>query len=367
MRFQVGLLDTSEIIKKMLSHCLHYFVVDIHYFTTLDACLIYANNHALNIIFIDWEMSQNGTPLIYLVRSQLNAIPAVLMYRSNWEAVVSQIDKDTIPHRLTKPINPKEVRDIFSSLVPEVKKSSIHSFLTFPQRKTEEKKPTAVSPLPQNKPPQNSLKDSNQKSNVMSYLDGAKNVLENTQSKEEGDKGLADSSKGKVQPFLGLDKKAPTRTGLETQAQTSLSAAPLNLNKIDKSKIVLDEDTQNDLAPMAIKSPVSQSGSAQKGVHPFNEKQVLDVLMKYKDSLEFTNLMEKVLSDYAKQAIANLLQPDQVKNLVKEPMRDFKESESFKKLVELEISHHLSSYLKKELPLTIKSVIEAEIRKIIGD
>ena len=366
MRFQVGLLDKSEIIKKMISHCLHYFVVDMHYFTTLDECLIHAGNHTLNIIFVDWEMAQNGTPLIYLIRSQLSSIPVVLMYRSNWEAVVSQIDKNTVPHRLTKPINPKTVRDIFSSLVPEVKKSSIHSFLIFPQHKEGGSPAAGTRPLPQKNPPQSSLEDSNQKTGVMSYLEKADNSLGGRQNKEEGGGGLAGSSKGGGQSFLGVDEKALTQTGL-TQVQTSINGSPLKLNKIDKNKIVLDEDTQNDLAPMAIKSAASKRGSAQNGAHPLSEKQVLDVLMKYKDSLEFTNLMEKVLSDYAKQAVVSLLQPDQVKNLVKKPMRDFKESESFKKLVEREISHHLSGYLKKELPLAVKSVIEAEIKKIIGD
>ena len=137
-QIQVALFDKSPIIKKMLSHCLHYFAADIHSFLTLEEFLIDLQKRSRNVedfnaIFVDWEISQGNEPLIYHLQKQFNNTTLILLYRSDFD---SEIPK-SIPYRIKKPINPKEVRDLFTQVVPALKKSNIHSSLEFPKTKVE--------------------------------------------------------------------------------------------------------------------------------------------------------------------------------------------------------------------------------------
>ncbi len=132
-------------------------------------------------------------------------------------------------------------------------------------------------------------------------------------------------------------------------------------NKMNKENINIDENTKNDLAPMAIKSPASQPERSVKA--PWSEQDILRVLQKYKDSLEFQKLMEKALSGYAQQTVAGILQNGQAPDILRESLIEFKESQKFKNLVELKAVQ----YIQKHLPSIMKSLVEREIKKIIGD
>ena len=134
--------------------------------------------------------------------------------------------------------------------------------------------------------------------------------------------------------------------------------------KMDKENLNIDEDTQNDLAPMAIKSSApEQRGSETSQIFELSDKDILRVLNKYKDTFEFQKLMEKALSGYAKETVANILQGNKMTDLLQQPLTEFKESKKFQELVERQIIQ----YVKKQLPLLIKEIVEREIKKIIGD
>lgn len=341
MKIQVGLLDESEIIKKMLSHCLHYFVVNIHAFKTWDECLLYTNNEKLSILFVDWDMLSGKTRLIDLVRENLSSIPAVLMYRQDSAFEISQKDSEFAPHRLTKPLNPKQAREIFSKLVPQINESSIHSFLQFPKDPTAPAGQTSSGQAPKTQ-------------------DTISQITKSRPALHEG-------TPRQTSPTLSAGPQAGP--SLETAGNLEASSFSLpsdSSKKLDKSKIVLNEDTKNELAPMAIKSPNSKKSLASIGSKAA-EEYTLEVLKKYRDSLEFTKLMEKTLSDYAKEALRSLLEPEQAKSALKESMKEFQEGEKFKKQVDQEIKTLFEAYLKEELPLKIKSILQAEIKKILSD
>ena len=137
--------------------------------------------------------------------------------------------------------------------------------------------------------------------------------------------------------------------------------AKKSVKTFDKDDINIDEDTQNDLAPMAIKSSVSPTKKPEES--SLTKQDLFHVFNKYKDSLEFQKLMEKVLSEHVQATVAEVLRKDSVKDILQKPLEDFKESDHFKQLVEKEISQ----YLQKQLPLVIKKIVENEIRKIVGD
>ena len=395
MKIQVGLLDESEIIKKMLSHCLHYFVVNLHAFKTWDECLLHTHNQNLNILFIDWDMSHGDNRLIDLAQQKLYSIPTVLMYRQEAEEELSSRNTKLTPYRIKKPLNPKIVREVFSKLVPQVQKDSIHSFLQYPKallkkNATQENKnqvPSRIQTL--STPNSNQMIPIQNDSNLtlqQTSSDFKSNLTLNPQKKPS-----VQTSHGKItqNSFPPLSRDAKTQkqyTSLGTPTQETLkknylhqttsthiqksdpsaSQVSYQTKKIDKSNIVLDEDTQNDLAPMAIKS-----SSAKKELSSMNlqnsENQILKVLKKYKDSLEFTKIMEKVLSGYAKETIQNVLNPDQTKSIIKESLQDFQEGEKFKKQVDEEIQSQIKAYLKEELPLKMRSIIQEEIKKILSN
>ena len=396
MKIQVGLLDGSEIIKKMLSHCLHYFVINLHAFKTWDECLLNTHNQNLNILFIDWDMSHGNDRLIDLAQQKLHSIPTVLMHRQEAEKELFSRNPKLTPHRIKKPLNPKIVREVFSKIVPQVQKDSIHSFLQYP------KAPLKKNAAQENKnqAPSRIQTPTSPNSNQMIPIQDAPNLnLQQMPSSESrSNLTLNPQNKPSVQTasgeapqnsFSSLSRDAKTQKqdiSLETPTQETLqknyldqtaskyvqksdpsaSSISYQTKKIDKSNIVLDEDTQNDLAPMAIKS-----SSAQKEPSLMNlqilEHQILEVLKKYKDSLEFTKIMEKVLSDYAKETIQNILEPDQTKNIIKESLQDFQEGENFKKQVDEEIQSQIKVYVKEELPFKIKSIIQEEIKKILSN
>ena len=399
---QVALFDKSPIIKKMLSHCLHYFATDIQSFSTLQEFLIESQKKEqptkkISAIFVDWEMQQDDQPLFYHLQKQFKEIPLVLLYRSSFLPQVKDLSKDQVPYRIQKPINPKEVRDLFGQLIPQAKKSPIHSFLQFPKTELEKKQELIQKdgnlqsvPFPTNQGASAVSKKSLIGGTIEKTLTEVKKLI---QKSTEETKSSVDTlshqtttvtSKSKTEESKTLSQKKPDQKGIELKAppaKPNLESKNLSANTqakppepssvkeqassttvgkaIDKDNLGLNEDTKNDLAPMAIKSSFDTK-SQKSGFE--NEDQVVAFFEKYKDSLQFQKILEKVLKAEIKNVIQKLLNGAEVSSLLKEPLQDFKEGHQFKQWVEKEIS----AYVQKELPLVIKSCVQQEIKKIIG-
>ena len=438
----VALIDKSEIIHKMLLHCLYYYTVQVHRFNSLEECLKKFQDKKPNLIFIDWEVKQGDKPLIFTASEQFHPVPFVLLYRKDFENQLLSVPVKQVPYKIKKPLNPKEIRDICTKLVPELKNSALHSFLKFPKSE-EEKKQEQAKPAPS--PPKQRNRVEHQKKAEEKTKSFIGNLIEKTglfkmPSSEEIE--AAEEFPSSVdEDSLSAQLKKPARSGF--QAETGLTSAPPSLSSKSESRAVqspnpsqkslvsspskavktnditlidthtsptektvshnlgslakqfkesgsvtkgadkessfdlnskvlktgnkpfnkedinIDEDTQNDLAPMAMKD----TAPSEKESELFTKQDFLQVFDKYKGSLEFQKLMEKALSEHVQDVVTGILKGASVKSVLKKPLEDFKESAQFKQLVEKEISQ----YLQKQLPVVIKSIVESEIRKIIGD
>ena len=516
LAIHIALIDKSEVIHKMLLHCLYYYTVQVHRFNSLEEYSAQFKDNQPRLIFIDWELKRADRPLIYTARDQFQFIPLVLLYRQDLKADLLNLPKDKIPYRIKKPLNPKEIRDICVKLIPELKNSTLHSFLKFPKSEEEKKQEEQNKPSPpqpkqtQTEELQEEPAEDKTKSFIGSLIEKTKRFIpakeeietveefpekENEaslnpkqpvgqgfqtssgltsvarpQSSENQDLSAQSTSSPKKRPAKDLSEPVKTvdttltdQTPLTTRktvdttltdqtppttrktADTALTdQTPLTTRKtadtaptdqtppitrktadtaptdqtppitrktadtaltdqtppavrktsdqnldylaeqlkeagsvtkspskkskviktkdkiINKENINIDEDTQNDLAPMAIKS---SSLDKKPNRQNLTKQDLLQVFDKYKDSLEFQKLMEKILSEHIQSAVAGILKGDSVKSALQKPLADFKESAQFKKLVEKEISQ----YMQKQLPLVIKSIVENEIKKIIGD
>ena len=289
----------------------------------------------------------------------------------------------------------------FTSLVPQIKESKIHPFLKFPKGREEKAKSVASDDQKDVQQIQdtsaNLQKDSHVQQEAQAHqnvkiLDKAKEKTQTffkntfsgilTLKEKEGAHDVHSSlrqnpSDGKTQnenTQKSLDQNMATAQNQQKahsltkddnipsiQKETTVKAS---FKKMDKDNINIDENTQNDLAPMAIKSSVSQRDDSEPPSNiELSEKDILRVLNKYKDTLEFQEIVENVLSEYAKTTVTNILQENKVTDLLKQPLTEFKESQKFKELVEQQII----GYVQKHLPLLIKDIVEQEIKKIIGN
>ena len=416
MSIHVALIDRSEIVQKMLSHCLHYFSAEIFRFDSLEDSQAHFSDKKPDIVFVDWEIKKGDKAVIYSALEEFQKTPVVLLYRESARDQLAFLPPEKIPYKIKKPLAPKAVRDILTELVSEVGESKIHSFLKFPQSPEEKAKASASK---EKTSARESLQIPKRRVTV------SKDSFKKTEGFSDEDTKLLDKAKEKTQTFFKQTfsgifplrdikgekedpnalktalpvKKAPpmektSSTGSQEpftskkpdqsedqkvkdslpETEKSRTYTPLMkkektantiLSGLNKEDINIDEDTQNDLAPMAIKSSIAQQPANPASVSnmELSEKDILRVLNKYKDSLEFEELMEKVLSEYAQQTVTNILQEEKVTDLLQQPLTEFKESQKFKELVEREISQ----YVKKHLPLLIKELVEREIKNIIGD
>lgn len=401
MSIHVALIDKSEIVKKMLSHCLYYFSAEISRFDSFEDNASYFTDKKPDIVFVDWDIKQGDKSVVYSVIEKMKPTAVVLLYRSLDHAQINDIPFDEIPHRIKKPLDPKMVRDIFIELVPKARESKIHPFLKFPKTEGKKNVPIADTKANTTVPKAGLAKDSklqvsaftlpltdknkvkertqtslNQPSSkkqpsskvLIKQIQTPKTQLKSTVASKQKElskapdkafvqKAVFDQARKTDQTLTDSEKEKPSIQELAVEKTQTRS-------KVKKEDINIDETTQNDLAPMAIKSSVSMEESFLKNQNiELSEKSVLRVLNKYKDTLEFQELMEKVLSGYAKGAVENILQDDKVTDLLQQPLSDFKESKKFKELVEQQIIQ----YVNRHLPLVIKEVVEQEIKKIIGD
>lgn len=394
MNIHVALIDDSEIIKKMLSHCLYYFSAEIFRFNSLaDYQSYYSEGKNPDIIFVDWEIKEGEECAIFSLMKKIQSIPVVLTYRLVHQSQVDSVSLDEIPHRITKPLDPQVVRNTFSNLIPKLKESKVHSFLKFPKSKGEQNNhsvflkdlsekskvfkkepPTSTKPLTVKTHSGLSLKDSSSEKKFAELNQQEKEpfLSKETSSKLKSSTNQKDSlteSHFLKETTKSTQNQPEDEKSLKTFSEISNPTLTEGITqssskRLSKEDINIDEDTQNDLAPMAIKSSSSmfQSNKAHEKME-LSEKDIVRVLNKYKDTLEFQELMENTLSEYAKKAVVSILEGHKVKDLSKQSLEEFKGSAEFKKIVENEISQ----YIKTQLPLVVKKIIENEIKKIIGD
>ena len=421
MSIQVALIDKSEIVHKMVSHCLHYFSVEVSRFEQLEECLNHFVDKKPDIVFVDWENKKGEEQIIYLARDKMESCPVVLLYRSSHQDQIDSLSKEQIPYRIKKPINPKELREIFTQLVPQIKESKIHSYLRFP--KSEEKGEQEMSSQTKEIKKLTVAKTPNSETHT-GYIDKTKSFVGNlikktglteltkksagtniTEKKDPAIRPTGETNKPHLTTQTHLtdkmakthlttqthltDKTAKTHLttqiplthktnkttgaklteGLEQKNQfkeqnSNLLQEKTRTKKVNKEDISIDENTKNDLAPMAMKSSAIVKGQSKISINrELSEKDVLKVISKYKDSLEFQELMENILINYAKKTVTNILQGDKVKDILQQPLKEFKDSHKFKELVEKESS----KYIQKQLPLIMKQIVEQEIKKIIGN
>ena len=541
MGIYAALIDRSEIVQKMLSHCLYYFAVEVLRFDSFEESRPNLSDKKPDIIFVDWSLKKGNKAVVYSVIEEMKQTPVVLLYRSAEVDQVNAIPDDEIPRKIKKPLNPKTVRDILMELVPKAKESRIHPFLKFPktekkvedvpeshtnqniegriavpksssveqdklqvetthgpldnrnkeqiqtpagqqtlkETRTAQEPPKSISvpksdfveqdklqietlhgPLNnENKEKtqtlleQPSLKETRiaeelsksiaipksgsadqgklQVETLHSPLSGKEQAqsfskqtsLKETRTAEELPKSIVvpksssvDQNKlqvetlqsplsGKEQPqalskhqspekmrpqtlrdidvlkqdkvekssqkdfpqkFKSDEDKKINQALIESEKTVSkILSEKYAKRKINKEDINIDENTQNDLAPLAIKPPTSstQGELSENQSFELSEKDILRVLNKYKDTLEFQELIEKVLSEYAKKTVTHILQNGKVTDLLQQPLNDFKESKKFRELVEQQII----KYVDRQLPLLIKDIVEQEIKKILGD
>lgn len=130
MGLNIALIDKSEIIKKMLSHSLHYFGAEIHRFENLAS---FPKNESFDLIFIDWDLKMGTQPLALMAQEQIKQTPIVVLHRDSQD---TQLEK--FHHQLKKPINANLTRELTAQLVPKVNQLKIHKFLQYPSSTLEE-------------------------------------------------------------------------------------------------------------------------------------------------------------------------------------------------------------------------------------
>ena len=448
MSISVLLIDKSEIVEKMLSHCLYYFSAKVFRIESWDEHRDKIKEVKPDILFVEWELKNAGQALALSIEEEIKPLPVVLLYRASSVSEINALPSEKLPHRLVKPFDPKILREKFTKLVPQMKDSKIHPFLQFPkkqsaQTETDLKENTKI-PLPhptensshQNKTvtsaresTESSLPSINSMLKTASPTNNSKPIEQGTDKpeplsqKESLQKSEETTQTQELQSTTPIDKTQEIKTNTpidktqETKTNTPIDKTqeiktntPIDKTQetktnipIDKTQRIktntptdktqetktsdllkktfpkktlrppekeetkefnIDENTQNALAPMAIKSSSYKKESHLKNENiELNEQDILKVLNKYKDTLEFQQLMEKTFSEQSANVVTKILQNDNVKEILESSLAEFKESKAFKAFVESEIK----SYLKKQLPLNIKAVVEEEIKKIVGD
>ena len=228
MSIHIALIDQSEIVQKMLSHCLYYFSAEVLRFDSLKDSQSHFADKKPDIVFVDWEMKRDNEAVIYSTIQDMKPTPVVLTYRLSYKPQIDAIPVNQVPYRVRKPLEPKVVRDILTKLVPQAKESKIHPFLVFPKSKEEkkrEKRQTSAAHV------QKDIKKHSVTSKVAFVRD------RQAQTKSPHNFKILDEMKEKTQAFLKY-----TLPGMVTE-----KIKPQEKSVSSKPEEILSEDTQNPL------------------------------------------------------------------------------------------------------------------------
>ena len=144
---------------------------------------------------------------------------------------------------------------------------------------------------------------------------------------------------------------------------------------VKKEDIDLDETTDHDFAPTALK----ESGKTQTKSIGVNKELILEVLKEYKDTLEFENIISKVLQNHGEVMVKKIVS-EQGREFLEKSFHSYKETPEFSAHLQAcfkdflenqpdlknQITASISAFVERELPKLAKQVIEAEVQKLIS-
>ena len=417
MAINVALIDKSEITKKMISHCLHYYAVQVHRFENLEDMQSRFHQEQPDIVFIDWDLKKDKTPLASSVKNQASP-PLVVLHRGD-----SAEGLDQMKNRLKKPIDANRLREMVVHLVPKTNQLKIHKFLKYPARQPSFSKDDTDSPissvppaiegawggdemldLPDQEGVPADLIDPSLKMNPMggastSSKSRSPSPVQDTSKGEQVDEGYNLPSLDKTEdyqiekqsdsPALSAKTKAASPAGQQKTSapkpppvnQPPLPSSPKS-QETDPPKIFikedidLDEDTANDFAPAALsnKTTINVADTEQ------NREMILKILNEYKDTLEFEGLMEKSLKNYGTKMVKQIVTQNS-KQIIQQAFSGYRETPQFKEDmigflkeyleqhsdVNKQIEKSLTAFIKKQLPILAKAVIEQEVQKLLNE
>ncbi len=374
MSLNVALIDNSEIIKKMLSHCLYHYAAEVHRFETLEDLKSQSKHLKPDIIFIDWDLKKGDEPIAISAKKEITDTPLVVIYRNGSDEKIN-----SIVNRIKKPLDANLLRKMVVDLIPKIGRSSIHNFLKFPNQQTLESTSTQGT------------YESNKKSSekTITHFDEVPNEKDtpmDLSSKmsfdlpEQVDEDLIVKGGEDQTTFKPTKPNSLEKTHKKEDSQTK------NKSSFNKDNFKLDENTLNDFAPMAVKSSVEEQtrpnykSTRNKEDFEVKDEMILKTLEEYKNTLGFEKLMEKSLKDYAKNASQKILAKDQGE-ILKKSLSEFKKEDDFKQLILQTLSEYikdnsefrsifekeLQQFIIKELPRLSKEIIEKEIKKILEE
>ena len=399
MALNVALIDKSEITKKMISHCLHYYAAQVHRFESLEDMQSGFHEQQPDIVFIDWDLKKGKQPLA--VSAQKQPAPLIVLHRG-----VSSSALEKMENRLKKPIDAKKLREMVVRLVPKTNQLKIHKFLNYPDpliSHTTNKATKApqwameeVLDLPDQEGVPSDLIDPSLKADPP--LKSVQNVSEPKELAEgyelpaldktsgyqieESHSGPADISAqsakapqagGKTGKPAASLQKTPRPTAADT---TPLKDTPTSPRIFIKEDIDLDEDTANDFAPAALSNPVGADVADTEQ----NREMILKVLNEYKDTLEFETLMEKALKNYGDKMVKQIIAKDS-KEIIQKAFSGYRNTPQFKTdmadffteyleqnpALKKQMEKSLASFIKKDLPVLAREVIEREIKNLLNE
>lgn len=424
MALNVVLIDKSEITKKMISHCLHYYAVQVHRFDNLADMQSRFHQEQPDIVFIDWDLKQGQKPLASSVKSQKSP-PLVVLHRGD-----SAEGLDQMANRLKKPIDANRLREMVVHLVPKTNQLKIHKFLKYPAKTSSFSETNVASPEISSTPspppasgPQlgaDEMMDIPDQEGVpadlidpslkMKPMEGAlapsegapPSSVQGTSKEEKADEsdGLSNMEKTKEykieesfdsSTFSVKVKEAAHSSGQQKTAvpepppakqPTPPPPSPPKSQESDPPKIFikedidLDEDTANDFAPAALsnKATVNVMDTEQ------NREMILKILNEYKDTLEFEGLMEKSLKNYGTKMVKQIISKDS-QQIIQQAFAGYKDTPQFKADmvgflkeyleqhldISKQIEKSLTVFIRKQFPILAKEVIEQEIQKLLNE
>lgn len=401
MALNVALIDKSEITKKMISHCLHYYAAQVHRFENLEEMRSRFHQEQPDIVFVDWDLRQGQQPLAFSMKRQVST-PLIVLHRG-----ASAEGLDQMEHRLQKPIDANRLREMVVKLVPKTSQLKIHKFLKYPKKQPvfAEADGTKVSleklaqwesdemlDLPNQEGVPMELMDPSLTDAISSAPPPVEDATVKEAPNEEYTLPKIDKEAGyeiektsiseilsaKVKEASAAAQQKPSDSNNPPlQASPSPKAQETSFPKIFiKEDIDLDEDTANDFAPAALsnKATVDVADTEQ------NREMILKILNEYKDTLEFESLMEKALKNYGDKMVKQIVTKDSQK-IIQQAFSGYKETHQFKRdmgaflkeyldqngNVRKQMERYLMSFIQTQLPVLAKELIETEIKKLLNE
>ena len=401
MALNVALIDKSEITKKMISHCLHYYAAQVHRFENLEEMQSRFHQEQPDIVFVDWDLKQGQQPLAFSMKKH-SASPLIVLHRGASSEGLNQME-----HRLQKPIDANRLREMVVKLVPRTSQLKIHKFLKYPKKRPSftETDRTQVSmeesaqwasdemlDLPNQEGVPMELMNPSLKDAISNAPPPVKDIPVYESPNEEYTLPNLDKTKDYEIEKSSISAMLASKTGEMSAAtqqkpvdvkQPPLHRPPPSEDQKStqpkifiKEDIDLDEDTANDFAPAALsnKTTVDMADTEQ------NREMILKILNEYKDTLEFESLMEKALRNYGDKMVKQIVAQDS-REIIQRAFSDYTGTPQFKtdisvffteyleqnEAVKKQVEKNLVSFVRTQLPVLAKEIIETEIKKLLDE